>query len=303
MSALLDEIIVAATDGKEPLPDILRKCLRLGHELKNERLKEWANQELNGYESGKNVPEYRIVQAPSKGDFLGPFHFQYKSHIIPSIVLEEKHRDFATTIHLTQSVSAYDELSRDAKNLLVFPWPANMVVYYQERLMAGGFICHSAWQEIPPNVLVEMLDIVRNRTLKMALEIKDELGTSYEDLRKVGPTDAEKIQGIVVQNTGGNTYIALGHGNLDASTHTQTSIAIGDRHTLNSILGKAGLDAGDLKELTEAIQVDGDQKPGTKVVKWIEANAPKIVTGGVKIGVKIGQELLTQWLMQYYGLH
>jgi hypothetical protein len=29
-------------DGKRCLPDILRKCLLLGHELKNERLKEWA---------------------------------------------------------------------------------------------------------------------------------------------------------------------------------------------------------------------------------------------------------------------
>jgi len=76
MSALLDDIINLAIDGKQPLPDILRKCLLLGHELKNERLKTWAKQELDGYKSGKDVPEYRIVPAQAKGNFIGPFHSQ-----------------------------------------------------------------------------------------------------------------------------------------------------------------------------------------------------------------------------------
>jgi hypothetical protein len=88
MSALLDDIINAAIDGKQPLPDILRKCLLLGHELKNDRLKEWANQELNGYTSAKDVPDYRIVPALAKGDFVGPFHAQYRHHLmIPSVAL------------------------------------------------------------------------------------------------------------------------------------------------------------------------------------------------------------------------
>jgi hypothetical protein len=88
MSALLDDIINAAIDGKQPLPDILRKCLLLGHELKNDRLKEWANQELNGYTSAKDVPGYRIVSALAKGDFVGPFHAQYRHHLmIPSVAL------------------------------------------------------------------------------------------------------------------------------------------------------------------------------------------------------------------------
>ena len=33
MFALLDDIINLALDSKQPLPDILRKCLLLGHEL------------------------------------------------------------------------------------------------------------------------------------------------------------------------------------------------------------------------------------------------------------------------------
>src|SRR5580692_1192912 len=127
MSALLDDIISLAVDGKQPLPDILRKCLLLGHELKNEQLKDWANQELNGYKSGKNVPEYRIIPALARGNFIGPFHAQFNGHLIPSVVLEKEHREFAERAYLVQSVSAYADVlkEKDSKPLtgpLVLEW-------------------------------------------------------------------------------------------------------------------------------------------------------------------------------------
>ena len=301
MSSLLDEIIEAATDGKYPLPDILRKCLRLGHELKNERLKAWATQELNGYQDGQDLPDYRTVHGRAKGNFVGPGYIQRNNHIIPPVALEERHRHWATMLPLAQSVSAYSDLIKNATTgSFVFPWPGNMIVYYQQRLMQGGFICHSAWQEIPVNVLVEVLDAVRNRTLKMALEIRDELGTSYSDLRKIEPSDAEKIQNIIIQNTGGNTYLAFGQASI-SSTQSETVINVGDRQALDRILSNAGLDKPDLDSLTQAMEADGN-KPGGKVGEWVKDKASKVMAGGVKVGVKIGSELLTAWLKQHYGL-
>jgi hypothetical protein len=171
-----------------------------------------------------------------------------------------------------------------------------LLVYYQQRLMQGGFICHSAWQEIPVNALVEVLDAVRNRTLKMALEIKDELGTSYTDLHEVKPYERERIQSIVINAVGGN--VALG--NIDASR--STTIIAGDRKSLDEALTKVGMDTDDLNELGKAILVDGGSKPGSRVSEWIQSKAGKVVTGGVKVGVSIGQQLLTEFLLQHYGL-
>jgi hypothetical protein len=87
VSALLDDLISLAIDGSQPLPDILRNFLLLGHELQNRRVKDWANLELNGYKSGKDVPEYRIVPALARGNFVGPFHAQYNHYLIASLVL------------------------------------------------------------------------------------------------------------------------------------------------------------------------------------------------------------------------
>jgi hypothetical protein len=304
MSALLDDIINLAIDGQQPLTDILRKCLLLAHELKNDQLKAWANQELNGYESGENIPDYRIIPAPAKGNFIGPFYAQYNDHIIPSVMLEKNHREFAERVYLLQSVSAYVDVlkERDANptgGSLIYPWNANMIAYYQDKLMRGGFICHSAWQEIPSSAIAEVLDTIRNRTLNMALQIKDELGTSYTNLRNIesGET-ATKIQSIIFQNTGGNTTVAFDQGTV---SQRQIVINAGDRQALDEALTGAGMEKQDLQALTQAIEHDGD-KPGNKVHEWIKENASKVLSGGVKVGTHIGQEILTAWIRAHYGI-
>jgi hypothetical protein len=45
---LIDEIIELAVDDRTSLSVLLRKCLVLSHRLKNERLKAWAEKELDG---------------------------------------------------------------------------------------------------------------------------------------------------------------------------------------------------------------------------------------------------------------
>jgi hypothetical protein len=214
--------------------------------------------------------------------------------------LDKEHRSFAEEVYLTQAVSAYEDVARKSEGEIQFPWPANMVIYYQKRFFQGRFALISAWQELPKNALIEMLDTIRNRTLKMALEIKDELGTSYADLRKIESSEA-KIQSIIFQNTGGNTNVAFGQASVDASTHTQ-NIMVGDKQALKSVLSNAGLENADLQKLDEAIQADGDKKLGARMGTWIKEHAAKVVVGGVKIGAKIGQDVLTEWLMQYCGL-
>ena len=58
---LLQDIIDIAIDTEQSLSVLLRKCLLLAYQLDNHRLKSWANQELNGYDAAKKLPDYRIV--------------------------------------------------------------------------------------------------------------------------------------------------------------------------------------------------------------------------------------------------
>jgi hypothetical protein len=263
--AMLDDIIALAVDSKHPVSELLRRCLVLAHALKNERLKEWANQELNGYKSIEGLPEYRIVQTGAQGSFAGPAGAFIRKRNIPSAVLEEKHRIWAETVYLTQAVSAYDGILLPPANKntsIIIPWDNNLILRYQSELI-DGFALVSAWQEVPRSAVVELLDTIRNRTLNMALELKSEVGDDAD----VGAAQAQRVDTIIVNSIyGGNVYLASGQSQLHATT-VQNVITIGDRGQLDRVLRAAGLADSDLNGFSEAAAADGQTKMGSRVLQ------------------------------------
>lgn len=263
---LLDEIIELATDASHPLTLVLRKCLILGYQLKNDRLKSWANQELNGYQSREELPAYRVLHIGAHGNFAGPIQ-RMNDFAIPSFMLDESDRDWAQKVELQEAVSSYEELvSRDASGSMYIEWPGNMIAKYQRKLFQGQMSLIKAWQSVPRSVLVQVLDTVRNRTLNMALELKNEIGQT-EDIKDISLAEGAKIEQTIINNIfGGTAYLASGHGTINATTNTQNIIAVGDRAQLDSVLKKVGLSDDDLKELTEAEHSDGSKKMGSRVM-------------------------------------
>jgi hypothetical protein len=72
--SLLREIQEAAIDAKLPLATLLRKCKVLGARLGNGDFKEWVENELNGYTSTDDLPEYRVllVNSSRRGQYPWP---------------------------------------------------------------------------------------------------------------------------------------------------------------------------------------------------------------------------------------
>ena len=299
---LLDDIIELATDDKQPLAVLLRKCLVLAHQLKNERLKAWANKELNGYDADDDPPPYRMLSIIAKGNFSGPLRTQLRNWEIPPALLEERHRDWATTCPLIHPVSTYEGLAK-GDGEVSSPWDPNIVLYYQKRLSDRGYYLTSAWQDIPQNGIVGMLDTIRTRVLNMALELKSEVGETDEDLKQVGPKSqvAKKVdQTITNVIYGGNVNIATGQSSVTATT-IQQQITAGDWQHLEKVLRSAGMSDPELNELSDAADKDGKTLGGS-VMGWVKKNAPEALSGGVKIGATVGQTLLIEYLKQYFGI-
>ncbi len=84
----------------------------------------------------------------------------------------------------------------------------------------------------------------------------------------------------------------------------QQNIVAGDFEHLERVLKDAGITGPELKELSTAVQKYGNDKlkENGSVMKWIKATAPKVLAGGVKMGAEVGKAVLTEMLMQYYGL-
>jgi hypothetical protein len=96
---LLDEITEMASDGKHPLADALRKCLVLSFELKNDKLREWTNGELNGFDKDDELPKYRKVNLHSKGSFSGYAGAHVRNMPLPLGVLKIEDWDWLTTVN------------------------------------------------------------------------------------------------------------------------------------------------------------------------------------------------------------
>src|ERR1035438_1250721 len=97
----------------------------------------------------------------------------------------------------------------------------------------------SAYQEIPKQSLVELLDTVRNRTLNMALEIKTEIGSRDEDLRRMSPNDFDKVDQTIINNIyGGQVYVSTGYSSMSIE---QTNIGVGDWDRLKTVLLSSGM--------------------------------------------------------------
>jgi hypothetical protein len=299
---LLDDIVKLALDDKTSLSVLLRHCIVLGSKLKNEKLKAWANQELNGYQSKENLPSYRIAHVGAKGHFAGSFGAALNHVLIPPLCLEEEHRELAETVYLREAVSSYEHAISSAADsgMIGYEWPANFIAYYARKIYQGYSLIHAV-QEVPKGALVELLDTIRTRTLNMALEIQSEIG-GVENLETISPaTIAQVERSVITYIYGGTNIIASGQSQIAASFN-QTVISVGDRAQLNEALKKAGLDDADLQELAEAERADGDKKMGARVMDWIKKNAPKAMVGGVKLGADITKEVLVAYLKQYTGV-
>jgi hypothetical protein len=297
---LLDDIIESVTITKEPVADILRRCLVLAFKLKNDTLKKWVEKELNGYDrNDPELPEYRKSAGVSKGILIGPFQ-QYNDQPLSPHILEPKHRHFANEIRFNQPIASYER--EDMSENAMLPWPSELVVYYQHKFIED-MVLNRAWMEIPGSLMTGLVDTVRTRILTFVLEIQAQLPENTE--KAVEQIPAKTVDRIIqLAIYGGNVVI----GNVEAF-HAPTVVA-GDANTLMSSLKGMGVSADDLKLLEaslkkdQAYTVDGvpPKIEGKNTKKWIAATAKKLGGGAAKIGGAVVEEAIKAAVMRYLGL-
>ena len=63
-AGLLADLQAGLRDDNGSTTSLLQKCILLGGQVGSERLRDWARQELKGYDRIDQVPKYRRVSAP-----------------------------------------------------------------------------------------------------------------------------------------------------------------------------------------------------------------------------------------------
>lgn len=104
MIGRINNVIEDLTDPNIELTSTLLKVQVLAHKLKNDKLKEWVNNEVNGYEDDNKISTYRIIQTIVKGHLM---HGQMNYTNIQLSVqgIKEKNNIDLNEFELSQSAS------------------------------------------------------------------------------------------------------------------------------------------------------------------------------------------------------
>lgn len=301
--SLLAEIRDSCANSSVKLGDLLRKCLVLAARLDQEEFRQWAEHELNGYDGGARLPDYRVLKAIPKGNFLGFDGTQFRSAQIPSLALPEGIQETVGVVHLRDPISSLEELARSKEDVLEVPWPADLVALVGRR-MFRNMNCLGAWEEIPRGAIVAVVEAVRNRTLKLTLEVESELGEEaggMADFRSVEPDRVgQMVQNIIYGNVGN-----IAAHSKDVRQEATLLVRVNDLESLKEYLSGLGVGSSDLEELESALEEDsGDSLRrgiGKQTSEWLGKMIAKASSGALKIGVNVASNLLTNAILQYLG--
>lgn len=306
--SLLHEIISQASDYDVPLTTILRKCLIVASRLRNEPLKAWVLGELEGFPKGSrdDLPPHRVFGITAKGLFVGAFGAQINDQPLPSGVLDEKLRWWATTAYANQGVAAYEAMiEKDATGTAMLYWPADMVARYQSKFFEG-YALNRAWQEIPIGGLAEMLDTVRTKVLQFALELEAE-GLSVDKL--IQPSQVETVTPAVTQifNTvvlGGPAVVGSKADNINIA---EQQVVAGDFASLAEKLRGRGIHPAAVEELRQLLPEEEPKlfhrdKLSEKLSQWVQKAATTVAKEGGKAALDVAKSTISAAIMAYLGL-
>lgn len=303
--SLLRVVQEAAVDDKVSLATLLRKCLVLAEELRDEDLRSWASRELNGYPTDTALPSYRVVMAQARASLVDQSGSMTTTVTVPAHLLPERQRAFAETLHFRQPIAAI-EAYRDideTKGGCTSAWPGDLIALMEDKF--NGWILHNAWQVVPKGAMIGLLDCVRNKVLELTLQLRRAVPDS-------GDTD-EALRSLpreVVQHITHNIFLGSVAGNVGmGSTVTQQAISVsikqGDLAGLRRQLSDWGLAHSDIAELEAALAEDPAgtslrEKP--KTVAWLTTTFQKLASGTLHAAKDVTINLIAQLIGQYLGL-
>lgn len=299
MLTLLKEIQTAAVDADAPLANVLRKCAVLGAQLKNDDLRDWALQELNGYENESDVPDYRKVDVGLRGNIAGPLGSGFQNIPIPLMALPEAMRAGALTATFTQGVAAIEALLEGMSDTRIAPLPGDAVAAIDAQGVLNGSL-YAAWRVVSRSGIIGVIDATRNRVLELCLRLEAEM----LELATAQPKSPESTQSTAGQVF--NQVIVFGRNSGDianASPGATQTVQLGDLKGLTKALAAAGVPAADVDALKVVLEGDAvvGRKYGPKVADWYKRAKRAVASGVWSLSQGATNQTIRELIRAFFG--
>lgn len=285
----LEEILDLAIESPDSLPEAMMYCRVAGVRLGNEPLQRWAGQELVGYPSLEETPQYRLVRGSLRGNF-GRYFEPPMPDAIPATVLAPQLRQLLEIVPLSASVGVLSQMQDDGS--IFFPVPLQrdiLSLINQQFGTAGRF--HDLWVQIPPGSIGRVLMEIRQR----AVSVLSELITVSSIVNSNDKMSSEELRGEIAQATnqilnvgavGTLIYRSAGV-SVDNSNHTIQQIKVGDWGSLDSYLERQRVPPEQRIKLQGLLQPNLDDpeadESGRDIQEWIEQVSDQLSDGAAEV--------------------
>jgi hypothetical protein len=156
-------------DQDVSLPSILRKAMVLASQLPSDELQNWVSQELDGYEPGNELPDYRVLKTRCLGNWTNGY-YQVSGYGVPlSEIKNENLKKRLTTFRVSDGIRTVEQLAaRQEMHLLV---SADITAMVNGYVSEDGYGYSELEFAVRPHHFEQILDTVRNRLLKFVLKL------------------------------------------------------------------------------------------------------------------------------------
>lgn len=187
---ILRQIQIDLLDHSAPLSSVLRKARILAHELDSTELTKWITQELEGYEPGSELPDYRIIRTGCVGQWTNGY-WMVRNHLVPVHKIEDENlKKLLTTFPVRHAIQTVENLAHNEREG-GFILPPDLTSYVNHFLREDDYGFMQISYAVGARDFDQILDAVRNRLLDFILK----LGENWD--AAVGSLSPGTINGMV----------------------------------------------------------------------------------------------------------
>lgn len=229
----INTIIKDLVDPQAKLKDTLLKVQVLAFKIKNDKLKVWVDNELNGF-VGKEVPSYRKIPSVIFGNLIQDRGFggmmTRNNQALPIEYLEKDLREMLMSVAMNSSVSELEHMiEKGGEYHINIP---HFIHNKITKLLSNSWVVDSAWRKISLNSVEGILSSIKSNLLTFLLELADEIGEKENIDIMEHKNKIDHLFDKTIGNLSGETInISIGTDNIQA-------ISTGDNAKLNVAKGK-----------------------------------------------------------------
>ena len=210
IESIIEDLVNDASISK-----IMLKAQAIAYALGNDDFQQWVYKEQNGYNSAKEVPEYRKVDSGLVVSASLSFGRIANNYPLPIDVIPDRMvRDYLKTVKLMQPIATIEKVSNDNDTSSLYFEVPGFLWKDIERCLADNGNVLSAKQIVPVASFGSVIEKLKSQLLHFFLELSKQIDVDFNVL-----TNKDKIASIMNQTFYAG-IVNTGSGNVHANNAT-----------------------------------------------------------------------------------